>query len=497
MSAASQRPPSAGTTSSSFEEVVRGTATLATHAVETGAPLFLLVHYRHDAEKREWVEALAQRLGEADIEVRRFDLWREPELGTGRLYSELGRLGKREVGVVISLPRGERPWEVDPEFLAYVNLHRDEIARSKLRWVLAVHESEEEALLAQGGDLWDFRQQDFWLERPPEAIELPEPSLFTLTAKEEERLAGESEILDGAASMGGRTKSIREQLAETPDPELRARLLMYLTEIQLRGGWYESASQTGLEALEELPEGIGSVLEARIEAYTGEALTRAGKPDEALTHLRRAEEIGFTTGLSSVEQRMVLLSRAEAHAALGELEIAVELFKDAAERDVSGNQQHIWNRLAAVLWKLGRLEEAQLVLKNHLTTYGNRLSSRWKAEGDLSPLIEAGLNLAGIYFLRRQWDRAAACYRPWLEQDHDLVILKSFAQLMLAWVRVAQQDYVGALRGFAAVLDSYKSEEIFGGRSVVWTAIAKLYTAWGWEEQAAALPAAAEEAEAP
>jgi hypothetical protein len=137
----------------------------AAQAIDGARPLFLIVYYEHEAVKIAFLKTLAKTLNQAEITPQTFDPSQRPDHGAGRLYPLLATAAaNRTLALIASIPLDVESSAPAASFLAYLNLHRDQIHRDKLRIVLFLHSSDAACFMANAGDLWDFRHHTYWLE---------------------------------------------------------------------------------------------------------------------------------------------------------------------------------------------------------------------------------------------------------------------------------------------------------------------------------------------
>jgi tetratricopeptide (TPR) repeat protein len=260
----------------------------AARAVAQDRPFFVVVFYRHEGEKLEFLEAVRQGLRERGLQSRTYDPAHNPEHGAGKLYGLLAQGGADTIHLVADLARGE-DGGFDRAFLGYLNLHRDTINRQRLRLALFVHDSEAEVFLHTAGDLWDFRQRTIWLERPVE------PRGEGLWQEVIARAARLPKSDAERQEIGLHVAEVRAQANDTSDPGERAGLLLDLTWWLLRQGAAAAAEEAAREALQVSPESDAD-LRLRIEIAHAMALRRQEQNPEALRHLERALKLSREIG---------------------------------------------------------------------------------------------------------------------------------------------------------------------------------------------------------
>jgi hypothetical protein len=248
VSSKSQAPPQPDPTANDAEAttIAAEVADLLGRAVRHGQPLFLIAIYEHEGDKLRLLEVLRRRLLEEGYTTQTLDPRHRPEHGLGRFYAALAEHGPRALSLVSDLPRKTGVAALEPAFLEYFNLHRDRIARDRLRFLLFLHVVETEDFVRTAGDMWDFRHRTYWLERPadPRGAGLWQTmaergAALPLPAAEREsidrHLAGVRAVLDGAT-----------------DPEVKAGLLLDLCRWLTRHNAAGLAAEAALEGLSQL-----------------------------------------------------------------------------------------------------------------------------------------------------------------------------------------------------------------------------------------------------
>lgn len=297
-------------------------ADITRRSVERELPVFLLVIYRSELEKLDLVAALGQELAERNLRSRIFDLLQDPEQGTDKLYARLQEADEDVLSLVTGLPRHAHGFGLDPDFLQYLNLHRDRIGRRRLRLALLLHESDMDQFIRQAGDLWSVRQHTWWLEREPQRPEagtwISLPLAVTSPPSEQPDEEGVRKHIQGARSMVERTRS----------PEARAGLLLDLSTWLLRRDLADRAAEVALEALALLPPDADRRLEPSLRKAAGEALARLGREDEALDHLEKSREL-FGDLHPSRAQAEVLETLGHLYRSKGQTEKAIERLQES------------------------------------------------------------------------------------------------------------------------------------------------------------------------
>ena len=263
-------------------------------AIEAGLPLFVLVYYDHEADKIDLLDVLRQTLKQADIPTRTFDPAHNPEHGAGKLYPLLAKASAEGCLCLVSgLPLDENAIRADHDFMQYMNLHRDEITRSRIRMVLFLQSMHIEQFMHAAGDLWDFRHGIHWLERETKT---ESPRLWNNLERKTERLALSE---DEKHEIEAHIQSVRPLIEQTVDPEEKARLFLDLAQWLHRRYAYAHAAEVALEGIDAIRD-HRSQLRADLEYELGYALQLTNNFHEALRHyllsLDIEREIGDKSG---------------------------------------------------------------------------------------------------------------------------------------------------------------------------------------------------------
>lgn len=328
---------------------------LARRAVDSETPLLILVLYRHEADKQEFVTELRHTLDAADLKARIQDL------ATGRaeaerLYESLAAATDNEVSLVTRLLQAPGGLRLDTGFLEYLNLHRDRIQLERLRLVLFLHEADAEQFQRQAGDFWDFRQHTFWLDGEP----APQAEMVWLNVERALDASTRTVIPETREEIEAHCRRVREQVKRTKQRSERAALLGDLASWLLRRDAVEPAAAVALDALREAGEGV-TVERADLEVVAAEALRRTGALGTAVEHLEqkvgihrelgdRKSEAQALGGLAALYRQQGQLDEAEAT-----LRMAIEIAETAKDHESLAG---LWFQLAGLIQIRGRLAEA-------------------------------------------------------------------------------------------------------------------------------------------
>ncbi len=422
------------------DAVARQVAEEFRFAVEHDGPLFLLVHYDHEQDKIRFLDTLRRLVSEGGLGTQTLDPTHHPEHGAGFLYPILSAADGQTLSLVTSLPRECASSRPDPEFLGYINLHRDDIGRRRLRWVLCLHTSEVELFLDSAGDLWDVRQRTYWLERaagdtPGKAFleasrSVERGSPATLEAgnheieREVERVRARVEtlasndhkvgaMLDLAGWLNRRRAFKRAIEAATAGLELvgdgsnieRAGLLHELGSAYLETGHAPEALtrlETSLKISREVRDRTG---EGTTLNDIGQIYESLGRLDEALAHyegsLEIRREVGDRAGEGKTLNNIGQIYRlwGKLNEALTRYEASLKISREVGDRDTEGSAL---NNIALVYRSLGKLDEA-------LAHYEGSLEIR-REVGDRTGEGTELNNIARIYQVQGVMDKALAHY---------------------------------------------------------------------------------------
>lgn len=306
------------------QQVALEIADIARRSVERDLPVFLVVTYRSEVEKVEFLAALREELVDRGLGSRTFNLQQDPEHGTGKLYARLQEADDEMLSLLTDLPRNPHGFGLDSDFLQYLNLHRDRIGRQRLRLAFLLHESDMNQFIHQAGDLWSVRQHTWWLEREPQRPEsgtwISLPLAITSPPSEELDQEGARKHIQEARSMVERTRR----------PEGQAGLLLDLSTWLLRRDLADKAAEVALEALALLPPDADRRLKPALRKAAGEALARSGREDQALEHLEKSRAL-FGDSHPSRAQAEVLETLGHIYRSKGQTDKAVKRLQESLD----------------------------------------------------------------------------------------------------------------------------------------------------------------------
>ena len=449
-------------------------ADLLGRAVRHGQPLFLIAIYEHEGDKLRLLEVLRRRLLDEGYTTQTLDPRHRPEHGLGRFYAALVEHGPRALSLVSDLPRKTGGAALDPAFLEYFNLHRDRIARDRLRFLLFLHVAEMEDFVRLAGDMWDFRHRTYWLERPADprgaglwqrmaergtALPLPAPERELINR----HLAGVRAVLDG-----------------TTDPEIKAGLLLDLSRWLTRRNAAGLAAEAALEGLGQL-EDARTKLRADLEGELGYALGKSSQLPEAVRHFEQGlavcREIGDRAG-----EAVALNNLSQIYHSWGRYEEALKLLEQslAIRREIGdrAGEAVTLNNISTIYHDWGRYDEALKTLEQSLAIS--------QEVGDSAGEAVTLSNISQIY---DAWDRyeealktleqSLAIRREIGDRAGEAVTLNNLSQIYHSWGR-----YEEALKTLEQGLAVCREVGHRAGEAVTLNNISQIYHAWGRNEEA-------------
>lgn len=157
--------------SSDKKVIAEEIALLSRRSFDGNLPILLIVQYEDEIDKKRLLHFLKKYLHDQGIPTQNFDPLQNPEHGLGRLYPKMIDAAQKGLMCIIEglplspLSNGSNDIKLSDRFLEYFNLHRDRISRERIRIVLFLHSLHAQQFIHSAGDLWDFRQHTYWLER--------------------------------------------------------------------------------------------------------------------------------------------------------------------------------------------------------------------------------------------------------------------------------------------------------------------------------------------
>jgi tetratricopeptide (TPR) repeat protein len=397
-------------------------------SLEADRPLLILLLYDHEGEKVTFLETLRRLLIDHGFESRTFDPVHREEHGKGRLYSALREGGERGLCLVTGLPRAETGTGPDPEFLDYLNIHRDRITDWRLRLVVCLHTSEADAFITLAGDLWDFRHHTCWLERP---AGIRDTGLWEELTQQTERLpeASREEVAEHIAR-------VRKLVAKTDANEEKASIILDLTRWMMRRQIYRQAVSAGYEASAYL-DSETSKLQAEVEHELGMALHNAGYRSEALHHYETClgiqRRIGDRAGEGATLNNIgdVYLEWSRYNDALLTYENSLEIYRKVGDRAGEGTSL---NNIGAVYHSWCRYDDALKTFEQSLAIHrsvGDRAGEGTTLNNIGLALRNLGRNDDGL----RAFEQSLAIRREVGDRAGEGTTLNNMGLVFRAWDR--------------------------------------------------------------
>ena len=439
------------------------------------APLFLIIHYEHETAKLEFIGKLRRELAKKDCKTASFDPAHRPEHRQGKLIPLLtGAAGKNCPALLSTLPRLEGSGRLDPVFLDYLNVQRDNLFKKPLRLLLFIHSADAEQFIHAAGDLWDFRHHTFWLERKRQ----PEGKAFWQTLEDLSlRLQLPKESREEIESH---VRSVKKLVDKTGDKKEKAGLLLDLSRWLNRRYAYALTIETALEGLGFIT-GERTKLAADLEHELGYALDSSANLPEALEHylesLEILREIGDRAGegvtLNNISQ--IYDSWGRYQEALDTLKQSLEIRREIGDRAGEGVTL---NNISQIYKAWGRYEEALETLKQSLEIL--------REIGDRAGEGVTLNNISQIYDSWERYDEALETLKQSLEIRREIgdragegATLNNIAGIYHSWGR-----YEEALETLKQSLEIRREIGDRAGEGATLNNIAGIYHSWGRYEEA-------------
>lgn len=462
-----------------FEGIAEEIVSRAERAFNSERSSFQIVVYLHENEKVELLNRIRVRVREHKLTCREFSTAQHRyDHAYTKLYSQITEASKdRILSLVADVPRGDNTFGPDSDFLQYLNIHRDTIAREHLRFVLFLHDSDIEPFMRIAGDLWDFRSHTYWLS---------EESKFQKDRAKEFLWLGEAaEDIDKnapeAAEVAEHLAKTRKLLEETEGEEDKAVLLLSLTQWLERRNMFKEAAEAARDGLAQLEDCDASSLKAQLENEIGNVLKRLGHPNQALEHYKRSleicQEIGDLQG-----QGVTLNSISLIFTGWGKYDKALEALEESlAIRRKVGDQKGegvAMNNIAAIYYKWGKYDQALRSFEKSLAI-SRKLGER---QGEGVTLN----NISQIYHDLGKYDKSLKALEESLiirREVGDLqgegVTLNNISQIYSTWGK-----YDKALKALEESLAIRREVGDLPGEGATLNNIASLYQRWGKHDMA-------------
>ena len=134
-------------------------------AFKSNKPILLVVQYQHHTDKNNFIANIKDLLQQHNINVNDYDLYQDRQYDTGGLYTQFKQDSElNTLSVISSWPAAEKNFDVDPEFITYINLYRDLIGVHNLHIVLFIHESNMAQFIFGAADLRSYSRKTYWLD---------------------------------------------------------------------------------------------------------------------------------------------------------------------------------------------------------------------------------------------------------------------------------------------------------------------------------------------
>jgi tetratricopeptide (TPR) repeat protein len=462
--------------SNATNSIAEQIADQASRAFSANRPLFLVVIYQHENNKLDLVRELRKTIRTQDLMVESFDPAQRDEHDKTKLYELISAASKDQtLSLIVNLPYDDTQPKLDDSFLHFLNIHRDRIAREKLRIVLFLHQAGSEQFMLSAGDLWDFRQQTYWLDTEQTASDscglwqslafLPE--IATNSQEEQEAFSAHIEKTE-------------ELVAQTADTEEKARLLLDLGRwLQRRHAWQTSAQV--FRVAQQHISNRSTALLASLEHELGYSLQSESLDSEALTHYRKSlvlnREIDNKQG-----EGVTLNNIASIYKAWGKYDLALQTLQEGLairrEVDDKAGEGVTLNNIAQIYDARGQYDQA-------LQTLQESLAIRREA-GDKQGEGVTLNNIAHIYLIWEKYDQALKIMEESLvirrevgDKQGEGVTLNNIAHIYHAW-----GQYDQALKTLEESLAICREVGDKPSEGAVLNNIASIHTIWGKYDQA-------------
>ncbi len=378
-------------------------------ALQFDLPLFLIIYYDHEAAKLAFIEKLRAYLFVQGVSSQSFDPRARLEHGAGNLYPRLtAACDDGSVCLLASLPSAPDSPALDSPFLDYLNLHRDQISREKLRLILFLRAGDAEQFITRAGDLWDFRDHTYWLERGRHA---ETTFLWQLPEQEPERIHLPRESRD---ELSNHLKKVRGLVDETTAPREKAALLFDLTKWLNRRRASVFAIEAAYIGIDLIPDDR-SDLRAGLEHELGYALDSTSNLPEALHHYEKCleifREIGDRAGEGTTLNNISHIYQAwgEYDAAMKTLDRSLAIRKEIGDRTGEGITLNLISQIH-ISWS--QYDEAMENLEQSLAIS--------KEVGDRAVERASLNNISSIHFYREQYNEAMTIMEQSLEISREI-----------------------------------------------------------------------------
>lgn len=245
-------------------------------------PLVLIVQYQHETDKHNFIRTITHLLKAQQYNVNDYDLYQNRQYDQGGLYQQFKQDSQLQTLSIISAwPQAKKSFDINPEFITYLNLHRDLISKHQLRLILFIHQSNMAQFTYGAADLKSFSRNTFWLDHNQD-------NLWTSTAfipvRKELEHVEPSATADELQQYLARGKQLLAQ-QQTPEDKLQV--------LQDISGWLHNKGFSGkalefAQQCEQLIEEHQLPTSLEFEAALGFLYFETKQPRQAKTHLENA-----------------------------------------------------------------------------------------------------------------------------------------------------------------------------------------------------------------
>jgi tetratricopeptide (TPR) repeat protein len=228
---------------------------------------------------------------------------------------------EKNLCIISGLPLNEKKIGPDNEFIHYLNIFRDRIAKERIRMLLFLHASNAAQFMGAAGDLWDFRHGTYWLEREKEESSKIHWDNF-------EKQAHALNDLD-RNEIRNHLSRVRPLIDNTEESDEKARLLLDLARWLRRRYAYPLAIKTAYQAV-DYTKGKRNSLRAEIEFELGDCLRLNSDLPEALDHYKQSLKIKQKIG-NKAGQGITLNNISAIYHARGDYDTALKYLEQSLE----------------------------------------------------------------------------------------------------------------------------------------------------------------------
>ncbi len=456
------------------EGIASEVAESAKQAFLNNTPLFLICYYSHESDKLAFLDQLKKSAAERKLMTMTFDPAHREDHAAQRFYPLISEASHSNTfSIIAGLPH-EAEQSHASSFLEYINLHRDVIARERLRFILLLHSSESEGFIRTAGDLWDFRHHTYWL---PEQFAM-EPKTFWrgMEGTARELLLEDSD----KAAIQQHMKEVHSLVDRTQDQEEKAGILLDLTRWLRRRNAFPLAVKTALLGV-SFNNGKSNKLLGDLENELGFGLHENGHLPEALSHYESSLKI-YKERENKAGEWTTLNNISQIYDAWGKYEEALETLQQSLKiaREI-GNKTGEWttlNNISQIYDAWGKYDEALETLQQSLKIA--------REIGDKTGEGTTLNNISMIYGAWGKYDEALETLQQSLKIAREIgnkagegKTLNNISQIYHAWGK-----YEEALETLKQSLKIRREIGDKAGEGTTLNNISMIYRAWGKYEQA-------------